>query len=184
MYGNFKERAIGMASAVHRAAAHLQFRRCTSSLTCLAEYVKEAVAEDRAENYERAFELYMTALEFFKTHLKYEKNPKSKEAITAKVRRTIVCQACLSHSNHNSGSRLQFKEYLQRAEDIKALLGGQQPVTATPASGAQKAKPGGGGGSNGGGGGGGADVSFLMIAARLPCTSELVMADCFLHLLS
>ncbi|KAA6429996.1 MAG: vacuolar sorting-associated 4-like [Trebouxia sp. A1-2] len=96
MYGNFKERAI--------------------------EYVKEAVNEDKNENYERAFELYMTALEYFKTHLKYEKNPRSKEAIT-----------------------LKFKEYLQRAEDIKALLNGQQPVTATPANGAQKARgPGGG----------------------------------------
>lgn len=110
MYGNFKERAI--------------------------EYVKEAVNEDKNENYERAFELYMTALEYFKTHLKYEKNPRSKEAIT-----------------------LKFKEYLQRAEDIKALLNGQQPVTATPANGAQKARgPGGGpppGGTGGGGGGGG-----------------------------
>ncbi|DBA99965.1 hypothetical protein WJX77_010958 [Trebouxia sp. C0004] len=111
MYGNFKERAI--------------------------EYVKEAVNEDKNENYERAFELYMTALEYFKTHLKYEKNPRSKEAIT-----------------------LKFKEYLQRAEDIKALLNGQQPVTATPANGAQKARGPGGGppaGGNGGGGGGGGD---------------------------
>ncbi len=49
------------------------------------EYVKEAVNEDKNENYERAFELYMTALEYFKTHLKYEKNPRSKEAITLKV---------------------------------------------------------------------------------------------------
>ncbi len=58
---------------------------------------------------------------------------------------------------------LQFKEYLQRAEDIKALLNGQQPVTATPANGAQKARgPGGGAppGGNGGGGGGGGDVSY------------------------
>jgi hypothetical protein len=57
---------------------------------------------------------------------------------------------------------LQFKEYLQRAEDIKALLNGQQPVTATPANGAQKARGPGGGpppGGNGGGGGGGGDVS-------------------------
>ena len=58
-----------------------------------SEYVKQAVAEDRAENYEKAFELYMTALEFFKTHLKYEKNPKSKEAIMAKVRNHLLCQA-------------------------------------------------------------------------------------------
>lgn len=53
------------------------------------EYVKEAVAEDKAENYERALELYMHALEYFSTHLKYEKNPRSKEAITNKV--TLSC---------------------------------------------------------------------------------------------
>ena len=48
---------------------------------------------------------------------------------------------------------MQFKEYLGRAEELKALLSGQQPVTATPAAGAaaQKArgppdKPNGGGG--------------------------------------
>ncbi len=61
---------------------------------------------------------------------------------------------------------LQFKEYLQRAEDIKALLNGQQPVTATPANGAQKARgPGGGAppGGNGGGGGGGGDVSYFCV---------------------
>ena len=63
------------------------------------EYVKEAVAEDRAENYEKAFELYMTALEYFKTHLKYEKNPKSKEAITAKVRITMSCTPDASSEN-------------------------------------------------------------------------------------
>ena len=53
---------------------------------------------------------------------------------------------------------MQFKEYLGRAEELKALLSGQQPVTATPAAGAaaQKArgppgKPNGGGGEGGGG---------------------------------
>lgn len=42
--------------------------------------------EDNAGNLQRAFELYKIALEYFSTHLKYEKNPRSKEAITAKVR--------------------------------------------------------------------------------------------------
>ena len=57
--------------------------------------MKEAVAEDKAENYERALELYMHALEYFSTHLKYEKNPRSKEAITNKVRLTyMVLKAC------------------------------------------------------------------------------------------
>jgi vacuolar protein-sorting-associated protein 4 len=51
-----------------------------------AEYVKEAVKEDRNENYEQAFQLYTTALQYFSTHLKYEKNPQSKIAIEAKAR--------------------------------------------------------------------------------------------------
>uniref|UniRef100_A0A0E0JDV7 Vesicle-fusing ATPase n=1 Tax=Oryza punctata TaxID=4537 RepID=A0A0E0JDV7_ORYPU len=75
MYSNFKEQAI--------------------------EYVKQAVQEDNAGNYAKAFPLYLNALEYFKTHLKYEKNPKIKEAITAK-----------------------FTEYLRRAEEIRAILDG------------------------------------------------------------
>nr|CAB3472273.1 unnamed protein product [Digitaria exilis] len=80
MYSNFKEQAI--------------------------EYVKQAVQEDNAGNYVKAFPLYMNALEYFKTHLKYEKNPKIREAITAK-----------------------FTEYLRRAEEIRAVLdeGGAGP---------------------------------------------------------
>jgi len=73
MYSNFKEQAI--------------------------EYVRQAVAEDNAGNYAKAFPLYMNALDYFKTHLKYEKNPKIKEAITQK-----------------------FTEYLRRAEEIRAVL--------------------------------------------------------------
>ncbi|KAK7825623.1 protein suppressor of k(+) transport growth defect 1 [Quercus suber] len=50
----------------------------------------------------------MNALEYFKTHLKYEKNPKIKEAITQK-----------------------FTEYLRRAEEIRAVLddGGPGPAS-------------------------------------------------------
>jgi vacuolar protein-sorting-associated protein 4 len=59
MYANFKDKAI--------------------------EFVKEAVAADEAGEYDKAFKSYMTALEYFRTHLKYEKNPRSKEAITAKA---------------------------------------------------------------------------------------------------
>ena len=82
MYSNFKEQAI--------------------------EYVKQAVQEDNAGNYSKAFPLYMNALEYFKTHLKYEKNPKIKEAITQK-----------------------FTEYLRRAEEIRAVLddGGAGPAS-------------------------------------------------------
>lgn len=82
MYSNFKEQAI--------------------------DYVRQAVAEDNAGNYAKAFPLYMNALEYFKTHLKYEKNPKIKEAITQK-----------------------FTEYLRRAEEIRAVLdeGGSGPAS-------------------------------------------------------
>ena len=51
----------------------------------VAEYVKEAVQEDQAGNYQKAFELYKIALDYFSTHLKYEKNPRSKTAIQEKV---------------------------------------------------------------------------------------------------
>jgi hypothetical protein len=94
-----------------------------------SEYVKEAVAEDNAGNYSKALELYKVALEYFSTHLKYEKNPKAKEAITAK-----------------------FKEYLERAEYLKGIVDGQTAEAAAPSpsaggTGAQKAK-----GEKGGGG--------------------------------
>ena len=105
MYSNFKEQAI--------------------------EYVKQAVQEDNAGNYNKAFPLYMNALEYFKTHLKYEKNPKIREAITQK-----------------------FTEYLRRAEEIRAVLdeggsgpgsnGGDAAVAARP-----KSKPKDGGGEGG-----------------------------------
>ena len=41
--------------------------------------------EDKAGNYQEAFDLYKKALDYFSTHLKYEKNPRAKEAITAKA---------------------------------------------------------------------------------------------------
>ncbi|XP_068637164.1 protein SUPPRESSOR OF K(+) TRANSPORT GROWTH DEFECT 1 [Aristolochia californica] len=82
MYSNFKEQAI--------------------------DYVRQAVQEDNAGNYQKAFGLYMKALEYFKTHLKYEKNPKIRDAITQK-----------------------FTEYLRRAEEIRAVLdeGGPGPTS-------------------------------------------------------
>ena len=60
MYSNFKEQGI--------------------------EYAKQAVAEDTAGNYEKAFQLYKNAVEYLNTHLKYEKNPKIKEAIIEKLK--------------------------------------------------------------------------------------------------
>ncbi|KAH1108969.1 hypothetical protein J1N35_012737 [Gossypium stocksii] len=107
MYSNFKEQAI--------------------------EYVKQAVHEDNEGNYSKAFPLYMNALEYFKTHLKYEKNPKIREAITQR-----------------------FTEYLRRAEEIRAVLdeGGPGPASNGDAAVATrpKSKP-----KNGGGGGEGGD---------------------------
>ncbi|XP_075644588.1 protein SUPPRESSOR OF K(+) TRANSPORT GROWTH DEFECT 1-like [Castanea sativa] len=93
MYSNFKEHAI--------------------------EYVKQAVQEDDAGNYSKAFPLYMIALEYFRTHLKYEKNPKIKEAIT---------QKCM--------------EYLKRAEEIRAILdnGGSGPASRGDATVASQPK--------------------------------------------
>ncbi|KAJ8636294.1 hypothetical protein MRB53_010561 [Persea americana] len=55
--------------------------------------------EDNARNYANAFALYMNALKYFNTHLKYEKNPKIKDAITQK-----------------------FTEYLRWAKEVQAVL--------------------------------------------------------------
>jgi vacuolar protein-sorting-associated protein 4 len=94
MYSNFKEQAI--------------------------EYVKQAIQEDNAGNYAKAFPLYMNALEYFKTHLKYEKNPKIKEAITQK-----------------------FTDYLRRAEEIRTILdgGGERSKPSSNGDAAVATKP-------------------------------------------
>lgn len=75
------------------------------------EFVKEAVKEDEAGNTQKAFALYKSALEYFQTHLKYEKNPQAKAAITAK-----------------------FEEYLARAEFLKKTIDEQVSDTAPSAS--------------------------------------------------
>eukprot|EP01018_Ginkgo_biloba_P022698 Gb_16847 [translate_table: standard] len=56
-------------------------------------------ALDNVGNFIKALPLYMNALEYYKAHLKYEKIPKIKEAITQK-----------------------FTMYLRRAKDIQAIL--------------------------------------------------------------
>ncbi|KAI3912284.1 hypothetical protein MKW92_053675 [Papaver armeniacum] len=93
MYSNFKEQGI--------------------------EYARQAVKEDNEGNHAKAFQLYMNALEYFRTHLKYEKNPKVKETITQK-----------------------FTEYLRRAEEIQSLLhdGGTGPNSNGDAAVATKSK--------------------------------------------
>jgi vacuolar protein-sorting-associated protein 4 len=50
------------------------------------EFAKQAVNEDNEGNYEKAFQLYSTSLDYFTTYLKYEKNQKVRDAIIAKVR--------------------------------------------------------------------------------------------------
>lgn len=70
---------------------------------------------------------------------------------------------------------MQFKEYLGRAEELKALLSGQQPVTATPAGAAAQKARGPPGKPNGGGGeGGGGDVRQTMLASFDMCQLLLV----------
>jgi len=63
------------------------------------EYVKQAVNEDTNGNCEKALALYTTALNYFQTYLKYEKNPRSYEAI-----------------------KVKFTEYLQRAEQLRVIV--------------------------------------------------------------
>jgi vacuolar protein-sorting-associated protein 4 len=89
------------------------------------DYAKQAVAEDELGNYEKAITLYTAALEYFKTYLKYEKNPKAQEAIMGK-----------------------FKEYLTRAEYLKGVApSAQADGPENGAAAASKArKPGQGGG--------------------------------------
>ncbi|PRW44343.1 vacuolar sorting-associated 4-like [Chlorella sorokiniana] len=92
------------------------------------ELAKEAVEEDNKQNWPQALELYTRAMEYFSTHLKYDKNPKSREMISTK-----------------------FKEYLTRAEYIKGIIDGGQPAEEAPtssANGAAAAKPKGSGGGD------------------------------------
>ena len=174
MYSNFKEKAIGGASpaAFQSLLSPPQLTRNAVRPQCCneclrvpagarAEYVKEAVQEDQAGNYQKAFDLYKIALEYFSTHLKYEKNPRSKAAISEKARlpcaraRTPTCpssgiddvgmyvddvragDSCADVLNAMCAA--QFKEYLERAEYIKSVIDGQ--VTVPQASGTgQKAR--------------------------------------------
>ena len=86
------------ASTVWRcsSAPSLQLDDCWTQIRSMSVYIgfkdkgiehaKQAVLEDEAGNYDKALTLYLGALEYLKTYLKYEKNPKSREAITDKVR--------------------------------------------------------------------------------------------------
>jgi len=49
------------------------------------EYAKLAVEADNRNEWEEAKNYYMQAVEYFTVHMKYDKNPNSKQAIHAKV---------------------------------------------------------------------------------------------------
>ncbi len=77
------------------------------------ENAKQAVQEDEAGNYDKALQLYLASLEYFKTYLKYEKNPKVREAITDKVRAPAPClllRLSRVHSSHACSSRTTLLE--------------------------------------------------------------------------
>ncbi|KAF3387351.1 Vacuolar protein sorting-associated protein 4 [Penicillium rolfsii] len=87
--------------------------------------VKKAIENDNEGEYEKAYQLYYSALELFMLALKWEKNPKSKEMIRAKT-----------------------GEYMDRAEKLKnhlASAGDKKKPSAVGANG--KVAPGSGKGS-------------------------------------
>lgn len=84
------------------------------------EYGKEAAEADVCGDYSKAFPLYMNALEYLKTQLKYEKDPNEEEFISQK-----------------------FTLYLRRAEEIRALLdhaAAAPPLTSVAPAGSATAK--------------------------------------------
>ncbi|KAJ4823410.1 Protein SUPPRESSOR OF K(+) TRANSPORT GROWTH DEFT 1 [Turnera subulata] len=85
-----------------------------------AEFAKQAVKEDDAGNYSKAFHLYMNALEYFHIHLKYEKNPQIAKTVREKA-----------------------MGYLRRAEEIRAILDnkGHSPSGDTSAAAQARTKP-------------------------------------------
>lgn len=72
------------------------------------DFAKQAVVEDEAGNYDKALQLYLSSLDYFKAYLKYEKNPKYREMIMGKVgfctltivrscfRGSLQCRTCPS----------------------------------------------------------------------------------------
>jgi vacuolar protein-sorting-associated protein 4 len=69
----------------------------------VAEYVNKAVEADKDNRLQEALDNYLHAIDYFQVHLKYDKNPKSSEAIKSRC-----------------------AEYIKRAEEIKDSLRGQQ----------------------------------------------------------
>jgi vacuolar protein-sorting-associated protein 4 len=93
--------------------------------------VRRAVQEDDAGDYPAALQHYVHALDYFAAHLRYERNPKVRDAIAARL-----------------------PGYVSRAEEIRALLegkpasasagGGEGVAGAETRKGGQRKKDGGG----------------------------------------
>ncbi|KAG1650546.1 hypothetical protein FOA52_009251, partial [Chlamydomonas sp. UWO 241] len=90
------------------------------------EFAKQAVSEDEQGNYEKAWQLYCSSLEYFNAYLKYEKNEKLKASVMSKC-----------------------KEYIDRAEYLKGISGqdhgGENGSGPTAAQKVRKPGVGGGG---------------------------------------
>mmetsp|Transcript_20409 Transcript_20409/g.60850 ORF Transcript_20409/g.60850 Transcript_20409/m.60850 type:complete len:455 (-) Transcript_20409:64-1428(-) len=71
--------------------------------------VSEAIAADKAEDYERALQLYKRSLEVFMTGVKYEKNPAARDTILKRV-----------------------EGYMKRAEDLKTVIEQQRNAKNNP----------------------------------------------------
>lgn len=88
------------------------------------EIIKQAIDEDNADNYEKAYSLYEQGIKHLLTGLKYVKQEKSKQIVTQKV-----------------------DQYLTRMEQLKELMDGKSraPVMAGGGTGSQNTgKPGSG----------------------------------------
>ena len=81
---------------------------CGSNTQHHAENIKLAVKHDNDEEFEKAFDCYMRALEQFQLHCKYDKNEHSKATIQEKMR-----------------------EYLSRAEYLKGVIANQTKTDHT-----------------------------------------------------
>lgn len=73
------------------------------------DFIRQAVAEDNAANYQQAIDLYTTAISYLSSYVKYERNPMTKEVVNKKI-----------------------EEYLNRAEELKRRIAGN--VTAVLSS--------------------------------------------------
>lgn len=145
------------------------------------ELVKQAVAEDNAENYEKAKFLYTQSLEYvnfglnslcllllksssistfffvsyFMTGLKYEKNERSKQAIRERMKEYMVREWLnfpKSWITSDFSKRVLFVTILQnRAEQIDALIKEQQNPPEPAAAAKKKGSAAAKGGKAGGG---------------------------------